>query len=107
MIPENIPSEVTTAYEASNEAGMTKEELEIQYNKQQYIAIQMGSITQATQKGIELGIDKGIEIGVEQGIEKSKKEIAMKLIEQGIALETIALVSEISIEQLHSLKGES
>ena len=77
---------------------MTKEELEIQYNKQQYIAIQMGSITQATQKGIE--------IGVEQGIEKSKKEIAMKLIEQGIALETIALVSEISIEQLNSLKGE-
>jgi len=44
VIPKNLPEPVVTAYEVSNEAGMSKEELELQYNKQQYIAIQLGSL---------------------------------------------------------------
>ncbi|MFT4929162.1 MAG: putative transposase/invertase (TIGR01784 family) [Phenylobacterium sp.] len=72
-IPENLPQQVQSAYEVSNEAGMTKEELEIQDKKREWIAIQVGSLVMAEQKGeakgIEIGEAKGLEIGKAKGIE--------------------------------------
>jgi len=108
VIPTNLPEPVVTAYEVSNEAGMSKDELELQYNKQQYIAIQLGALELAEKQGIEQGIEKGIEKGIEQGIEQGKEttslDIARKMKQQGFDLATIQQITGININKLNNLK---
>jgi len=108
VIPKNLPEPVVTAYEVSNEAGMSKEELELQYNKQQYIAIQLGALELAEKQGIEQGIEKGIEQGIEKGIEQGKEttsiDIARKMKQQGFDLATIHQITGININKLNNLK---
>ena len=104
VIPNNLPEPVVTAYEVSNEAGMSKDELELQYNKQQYIAIQLGALELAEKEGIEQGIEKGIEKGIEQGKETTSLDIARKMKQQGFALATIQQITGININKLNDLK---
>ncbi|MFT4924606.1 MAG: putative transposase/invertase (TIGR01784 family) [Phenylobacterium sp.] len=75
MIPNDLSPQVHSAYEVSNEAGMTKEELELQYKKKEWIAIQVGALLLAEQKGEQKGEEKG-EI-------KKAKSVAIKLIRAG------------------------
>ncbi len=89
VIPKNLPDSVMTAYEVSNEAGMSQEELEIQYNKQQYIAIQIGSLELAKKQGLEQGLEQGIERGVQQ--------VALKMKEQGFDHKMIAQMTGIKL----------
>ncbi len=99
MIPNNLPTPLVMAYEASSEAGMSKEELEIQYNKQQYIAIQVGSLELATRTGLE----QGLELGEVNGKNKEKLNVAHKMKEQGLNLEMISTITGLTLEQLKGL----
>ncbi|MEY8248740.1 MAG: Rpn family recombination-promoting nuclease/putative transposase, partial [Bermanella sp.] len=52
VIPKDIPATVETAYDVSNEAGMSPEELELQYKKQEFIAVQTSALQQASDNGL-------------------------------------------------------
>jgi len=54
-------------------------------------------------EGIEQGIEQGIEKGVEEGIEKATKDITIKLIQQGVAIKTIAEVSGLTETDINEL----
>ncbi len=53
---------------------MSKEDLEIQYKRKEFISVQKLAILKATNdgltKGLEQGLEKGLEKGLEQGIKK-------------------------------------
>ncbi len=97
-IPDNVSSSVQSAYEVSNEAGMTKEELEIQYKKREWIAIQLGSLEMAEQKGKT----EGIEIG-----EANKaKAVAIKLFLVGMTDDkAVADISGLSVDEVARLRA--
>ena len=56
----------------------------------------------------QIGLEKGIERGVEKGLEKGKLEarinIATKALHQNIDIDTIALLTGLSIEEILNLK---
>ena len=60
-------------------------------------------------KGIKEGIEKGIEEGVEKGMEKGKKEEKIKIakisLKQNIDIATIAMITNLTIEEIANLKG--
>ena len=60
------------------------------------------------EKGIEQGIEKGIEQGIEQGIEKGIKQnnidVAKKMLEEKLPLETISKITGLSTEEVLKLK---
>ena len=87
VIPKNLPPTIETAYQVSNEAGMTKEELELQYKKQEFIAIQNSSLQRAEETGREA--------------EKIKLVKAMK--QQQLDLQTISTITGLDIEVIRSL----
>ena len=57
----------------------------------------------AEKKGIEKGIKEGIEQGVEKGAEKITREIALKMIENGMDINLISNITGLSIEELEKL----
>jgi len=69
-IPKDINKCIEKALITVNEANMSKEELEAQYKRKEFIAVQRSSIELATIKGIEQGFEKGIEEGFGKGIEE-------------------------------------
>ena len=54
--------------------------------------------------GKEIGREEGKEIGREEGKEKAMKEVAAKLLAQGLSLETIVQVTGLSSKEVGSLK---
>jgi len=90
-IPDNLPASINSAFEISNTALLTEEELELQYKKKEFIAIQKSSLELAKQQGLA------------QGIEQGKLEMAKVLLSQGFSLETIATASGLSQETLNQL----
>ena len=70
-------------------------------------AIKSLAMERGLQEGIERGIKQGIKQGIEQGIEqgevKTKAEIAKKMKEEGINIETIIKITGISEEELNKL----
>ncbi len=53
--------------------------------------------------GIEKGIEIGIEQGIEKGIEQAQKEIALKLIQQNMSIETIMAVTGLSRDVIEEI----
>ncbi|MFT4927137.1 MAG: putative transposase/invertase (TIGR01784 family) [Phenylobacterium sp.] len=107
VIPENLPPQVYSAYEVSNEASMTKEELEIQYKKKEWIAVQVGSLVMAEQKGKTAGIEEGIEIGEVRGEMKNARTVASKLFLVGMTDDKeVADISGLSVDEVAKLRAE-
>ncbi|MEA2049979.1 MAG: hypothetical protein U9O56_04540 [Campylobacterota bacterium] len=107
-VPSNLNEEIQTALEVVNEANLSKDELEAQHKRKEFISIQKLSILKAKedglQQGIEEGIEKGIEKGIMQGIEQEKLTIAKKSLLQGIDKETISLITNIPVSMIEKLK---
>ena len=95
VIPKDLPDPIKSAYSVSNEAGMTTEELELQYKKREFIAIQRSSLTLAKNQGIEQGI--------EQGKEESKFEVALKMKKEGFDMPLISKITGLSLQELQLL----
>ncbi|MEW9678023.1 hypothetical protein ABRT01_18040 [Lentibacillus sp. L22] len=51
-----------------------------------------------------LGLEKGMEKGMEEGVKKERKDIAKKLIHDGFSDEKIMELTELSLEEIESLK---
>ncbi|QEN05590.1 Rpn family recombination-promoting nuclease/putative transposase [Thiospirochaeta perfilievii] len=88
-VPESLSPTVKQALNVVNTAGFSKEELEIQHKRKEFIFIQNASIDKATKDGLKKGIKKGIE----QGIEKRDIVIVKNMYNSG---STINYISEIT-----------
>ncbi len=94
MIPTDLPPLVQSAYEVSNEAGLTKEELELQHKKKEWIFIQNSAMSLAENKGKAEGKTEGLEL------------VAMNLLRAGeMSIEKIAQMTGLSVEQITILKA--
>lgn len=58
----------------ANEAGMSREELELQHRRHDFIWLQQGALALAEEKGLAKGLAEGIEKGLAEGIEKGLAE---------------------------------
>ena len=54
-------------------------------------------------QGVEEGLEKGIEKGLEQGIKKEKMDIAKVSIKKGLAIDLIAEITGLTIEEIKVL----
>jgi predicted transposase/invertase (TIGR01784 family) len=111
-VPTNLNQEIKKALDVVNEANLSKDELEAQYKRKEFISIQKLAIMKAKkdgmkqglEKGIEQGIEKGIEKGIEQGVEKEKINIARNSISQGLDNQTISMITALDIEMIQKLR---
>jgi cytochrome c oxidase accessory protein FixG len=91
---EYIPKEledISDALEVINEASLTKEELELQHKRKEFIFVQKSSIELAKEQGLE------------QGRQSEKLEIAKNLLNANVDLETIKLSTGLSDAELVNL----
>ncbi len=115
-IPETINDiGIKQAFEIANTASLSKEELEIQEKREDFLFIQKSSIEKAKREALEEGFERGREEGIEEGIvvgiEKGREE-GIKLEKLNIAQnlldildnETIALKTGLSVEEIGGLR---
>jgi predicted transposase/invertase (TIGR01784 family) len=81
-IPELLASDpgISQAFGFANEAAMSREELEIQFKRRDFIILQRGSLALAESKGREEGLQEGRQEGREEGIEIGRLEEQRKTI---------------------------
>ena len=91
LIPKEL-KEISQALDTVNEASLTKEELELQHKRKEFIYIQKNAIILAKEQGIE------------QGEEKRNIEIAKNSILQGLDNKVISLITNLSIEVIQKLR---
>ncbi|MDP4027445.1 MAG: transposase, partial [Gallionella sp.] len=98
-IPDNLASDprINEAFGLINEAAMTREELEIQFKRRDFIILQRGSLALAEAKGREAGR--------EEGMEKGREEIARNLLDI-LDDATIAAKTGLSEAQVGLLREE-
>jgi len=94
-IPNNLDDEIKKALQNANEANLSKDELEAQYKRKEFISIQKLALMKAK--------DDGISQGIEQGIEQEKVNIAKKLLDI-LDDETISLKTKLPIDFIKSLR---
>jgi flagellar biosynthesis/type III secretory pathway protein FliH len=63
---------------------MSEEELEAQYKRIEFLAIQKLAIDKAKKDGLKQGIEQGLEQGIQKGIEQGLEQGIQKGLEQGI-----------------------
>jgi predicted transposase/invertase (TIGR01784 family) len=92
------------AIEIANTASMSEEELELQNKREEFIFIQKNSIEKAKREGREEGREEGMEKGIEKGKYEEKVQLARASLKQNIAIETIALITGLGINEIETLK---
>jgi len=111
-IPKNLDHNIKDALDTVNEANLTKDELEAQHKRKEFISIQRLALMKAKNDGIKQGIEQGIEKGIEQGIEKGIEqgakdktlEIAKNAILQGVDNKTIMLITNLLEDEIEKLR---
>lgn len=100
-IPELLASDagISQAFGFANEAGMSREELEIQFKRRDFIILQRGSLILAESKGRE----EGIEIGIEKGRQDEQRKIILTLLNKGSDIAFIADTLSLSIDTVKIL----
>ncbi|MBN2616923.1 MAG: Rpn family recombination-promoting nuclease/putative transposase [Spirochaetales bacterium] len=98
-IPENFFPTVKQALDVANKAGLTEEELEIQYKRKEFIHIVNYSIEKAKKDGLSMGREEGLEQGLEQGVLK----VARKLLDEGAEKSFVSKVTGLSLDYLDKL----
>ena len=98
-IPNNLDAIIQNALINANEANLSKDELEAQHKRKEFISIQKLAILKAD----EYGFEKGIAKGMEKGMEERSIEIAKNLLDI-LDNETIALKTGLTQEMVESLR---
>ena len=94
-------SQIEKAFEIANTASMTKDELETQHKRHDFINLQKGSIELALKQGMQQGMQQGMEAG-----EKKKAvEIAKKLLDRGEDREIISAITGLTMEEITAQDG--
>jgi predicted transposase/invertase (TIGR01784 family) len=127
-IPNDLDNTIKEALNNVNEANLSKEELESQHKRKEFISIQKLAVLKADEdgfekgmekgleqglekgmeKGMEKGLEKGMEKGLEQGLEQGAKnkqiEIAKKSLRQGLDIDTVVMITgldQMVVEELN------
>jgi predicted transposase/invertase (TIGR01784 family) len=85
---------------------LNKEEREIYENDLKRLRIYSADIKTAEKKGIEKGIEKGIKQGIEKGIEKGKIEIIKNMLQIGMEIEKIKILTGVSEEKIFKIMNK-
>jgi len=104
VIPKNADSTIKEAYSIANRANLSKEELELQEKREEFLFIQKSSIEKAKREAKEEGREEGEKIGEERGEVKKAIEIAKISISQGLDTETISIITGLSILEIDKLR---
>ena len=102
-VPDNLNNNIKQALTTVNEANLTKEELESQHKRKEFISIQKLALLKAKNDGLKQGIEKGIEQGIEQGAYKKSLEIAKTLLQSGVSIEIIQASTSLSKAEIEKL----
>jgi predicted transposase/invertase (TIGR01784 family) len=63
-------------------------------------------IEKGNERGIGKGIEEGIEKGIEKGIELEKREIAAKMLREGLDATLITRITGLSMDEIALLKNK-
>jgi len=97
-IPSNLDQEIKNALDIVNEANLSKDELEAQYKRKEFLSIQRLAIMKAKNDGIEEGRKKGIE--------QRNIEIAKNLLKANMDIDFISKTTNLSIDEIEEMKSE-
>jgi predicted transposase/invertase (TIGR01784 family) len=95
VVPKISDPNLKQAFQIANTASLTKEELEIQDKRDEFLFIQKNSIEKAKRESHQEGIEQGIEQGI--------LEVAKNLLDI-LDNETIALKTGLDINKIESLR---
>jgi len=101
-IPKEL-EELKKAFEIANEANLTKEELELQHKRKEFISIQKLAIVKAKKEGLQEGLQEGLKKGEEKGKKEKAIEIAKNLLDV-LDNETISKKTGLSIDEIENLR---
>ena len=94
-IPNNLPRAIVSAFEVSNTAILSAEELELQYKKKEFISIQ--------KLALMLAEEKGKAEGKAEGKIETQIEIAKDMLSKHIDESLIVEITKLSPEQIKTL----
>jgi len=80
-----------TPNKGAGDGNLSREELELQHRKRDFIMIQKASIEQAVKKGIE------------QGIEQSRRTIIINAYQAGLPVDTIAQIVQLAVTDVEAV----
>ena len=114
LVPKNIDKNIQEAYDIANTANYTIDELELQRKRKEFIYIQRKSIEKAKRDGHKQGHEQGWEEGNEKGREEGREEgkrdntleIVLKSFAQRLDIQTIAMITGLSVDELERLQSK-
>ena len=104
VVPNNTNSTIKEAYTIANRANLSKEELELQDKREDFLFIQKSSLEKAKREAREEGIEEGRAKGQEEGKKNREIETAKVSLKQNIDIKTIALITGLTIDEINNLK---
>ncbi len=114
-IPTELNHTIQNSFDMLNEANLSKDELETQHKRKEFISIQKLAILKATNDGLKQGLEEGLEQGLEEGLEQGREQgLEQGMEEKSIEIaknlldilddETISSKTGLSIEIIQSLR---
>ena len=101
VVPKIEDKNLKKAFDIANTATLSKEELEIQEKREEFIFMQKSSIEKAKREGREEGREEGIEIGEKRGEERGEIKTAISMIKEfNLPIEEVSKKLNISIDEL-------
>ncbi len=101
-VPKNMERELEKAFIMANEGNLSREELDLQHRKRDFIMIQKASVEQ----GVKQGIAQGIEQGIKQGIEQSRRITIINAHQAGLSVDTIAQIVQLPVADVEAVLAQ-
>jgi len=102
LIPKDIDKELEKAFKIASTANMTKDEINLQEKREEFLFIQKNSIEKAKRDGE----NQGREEGLRDGKQEEKIAIAKNAIQQGLDNKTTSLITNLSEEFIEELRNK-
>ena len=104
VVPESMGAigEIQQAFDIANQAGLSREELDLVERQLMYLQDQRGAVTYAEEQGLKQGLKQGIE----QGSQIMQRSIAQQLLST-LDDSTISKATGLSLEEVRSLRTET
>lgn len=101
-VPDSMGSvtEIRQAFDIANQAGLTREELDLIERQLMYIQDQRGALTHATRVAREQGLEQGLE----QGRQDMQRSIAQNLL-QTLDNAAINQITGLTLDEIRLLRG--
>lgn len=97
-VPKNMEQELEKAFTIANEGNLSREELDLQHRKRDFIMIQKASVEQ--------GVKQGIAQGIKQGIEQSRRITIINAHQAGLSVDTIAQIVQLTAAEVEAVLAQ-